>query len=333
LLRFTGAAPGRRHALRYELADSLTGKAVYSFGSDFHGEGRGPVGDGILAVVTTPDVASFDSVNSGFAAGNATHTPLTISNLSRDSIDVPRPGYPYDFTLTFSSTPIDTSLFVVGAPSVPVKFKAVATTPAGPVPLKCALHEDVASKDSTLSLADEWIDVYSYFPWDTARFSAWPTWRIRFNTPTPASSVVPPAPGDVYTARITSPVANDDVYAFTTKGQVISSGLAKQQYRTAPYVVPNPYAGAASFEPQKFATTGRGDRRMEFRGLPVSATVRIYTVRGDLVQTLHQDGSTSGYAVWDLRTKDNLDVAPGLYIFHVEAVGFDSYVGKFAIIK
>jgi hypothetical protein len=123
------------------------------------------------------------------------------------------------------------------------------------------------------------------------------------------------------------------VYAFTTKGQVISSGLAKQQYRTAPYVVPNPYAGAASFEPQKFATTGRGDRRMEFRGLPVSATVRIYTVRGDLVQTLHQDGSTSGYAVWDLRTKDNLDVAPGLYIFHVEAVGFDSYVGKFAIIK
>jgi hypothetical protein len=333
LLRFTGASPGRRHAVRYELADSLSGKAVYSFGADFHGEGRGPVGDGILAVVSTPDVASFDSVNSGFALGNAAHTPLTISNLSRDSIDVSRPGYPYDFTLTFSATPIDTSLFVVGAPSVPVKFRAVANTPSGPVPLKCALHEDVASKDSTLSLADEWIDVYSYFPWDTARFYAWPTWRVRFNTPTPASSVVPPAPGDVYTARITSPVANDDVYAFTTKGQLINPGLAKQQYRTAPYVVPNPYAGAASFEPQKFATTGRGDRRMEFRGLPVNATVRIYTVRGDLVQTLRQDGSTSGYAVWDLRTKDNLDVAPGLYIFHVEAVGFDSYVGKFAIIK
>jgi hypothetical protein len=214
-----------------------------------------------------------------------------------------------------------------------VKFRAVANTPSGPVPLKCALHEDVASKDSTLSLADEFIDVYSYFPWDTARSYPWPTWRIKFNTPSPASPVVPPAPGDVYNARIVSPVANDDVYAFSTRGQVINPVLAKQQYRTAPYVVPNPYAGAASFEPQKFATTGRGDRRMEFRGLPANATVRIYTVRGDLVQTLRQDGSTNASAVWDLRTKDNLDVAPGLYIYHVEAAGFDSYVGKFAIIK
>jgi hypothetical protein len=36
---------------------------------------------------------------------------------------------------------------------------------------------------------------------------------------------------------------------------------------------------------------------------------------------------------WDLRTKDNLDVAPGLYIFHVEASGVGDYTGKFAVIK
>ena len=43
--------------------------------------------------------------------------------------------------------------------------------------------------------------------------------------------------------------------------------------------------------------------------------------------------STNGFVPWDLRTKDNLDVAPGLYIFHVEAAGLDPSIGKFAIIK
>jgi hypothetical protein len=36
---------------------------------------------------------------------------------------------------------------------------------------------------------------------------------------------------------------------------------------------------------------------------------------------------------WDLRTKDNLDVAAGLYVFHVDAPGIGTYLGKFAVIK
>ena len=62
-------------------------------------------------------------------------------------------------------------------------------------------------------------------------------------------------------------------------------------------------------------------------------TIRIYTVRGELVQTLDHDGSNDGYVAWDLRTKDNLDVAPGLYIFHVDGGDSGSSIGKFAIIK
>jgi hypothetical protein len=56
-------------------------------------------------------------------------------------------------------------------------------------------------------------------------------------------------------------------------------------------------------------------------------------VRGELVQTLTHDGSNEGYVGWDLRTKDSLDVAPGLYIYNVEASGMDSFTGKFSIIK
>ena len=54
---------------------------------------------------------------------------------------------------------------------------------------------------------------------------------------------------------------------------------------------------------------------------------------GDLVQTLRQDGGLTGMVPWDLRSKDNLEVAPGLYFFHVDAGAAGTFVGKFAIIK
>ena len=109
--------------------------------------------------------------------------------------------------------------------------------------------------------------------------------------------------------------------------------LRLRSYPEKPYVVPNPYIGAASFEPERFAVSGRGDRRIEFRAIPQSSTIRIYTVRGDLVRMLRQDGSADGYVTWDLRTKDNLDVAPGLYMFEVESPGVGVHIGKLAVIK
>jgi len=124
-----------------------------------------------------------------------------------------------------------------------------------------------------------------------------------------------------------------DAYVFTTGAQGVDAAKALADWREKPYCVPNPYIASASFEPQRFASSGRGDRRMEFRAIPVNATLRIYSLHGDLVQTLRQDGSMGGFVPWDLRTKDNLDVAPGLYVFHVDAPGVGRYVGKFAVIK
>ena len=56
-------------------------------------------------------------------------------------------------------------------------------------------------------------------------------------------------------------------------------------------------------------------------------------MRGDLVQTLEHSGTTNGYVGWDLRTRDNLQVAPGLYIFHVDGGSLGTSTGKFAIVK
>ena len=43
--------------------------------------------------------------------------------------------------------------------------------------------------------------------------------------------------------------------------------------------------------------------------------------------------SPASFVAWDLRSSDNLDVAPGLYLFEVEAPSAKSAIGKFAVIK
>jgi len=131
----------------------------------------------------------------------------------------------------------------------------------------------------------------------------------------------------------TAALGQSGTFTFVTGAQGVSAAGAQAAWSQKPYVVPNPYVAAASFEPQRFNVSGRGDRRMEFRAIPTGGTVRIYTVHGDLVRTLRQDGSYAGFVPWDLRTKDNLDVAPGLYVYHVDAPGLGTYVGKFAVIK
>jgi len=72
---------------------------------------------------------------------------------------------------------------------------------------------------------------------------------------------------------------------------------------------------------------------MYFANVPPECTIRIYSVSGELVDTIEHLGALDeGKAFWDLRTKDNMNVAYGLYIFHVEAPEGE-YVGKFAVIK
>jgi hypothetical protein len=89
-------------------------------------------------------------------------------------------------------------------------------------------------------------------------------------------------------------------------------------------VVPNPYIARASWE------TVEGERRLEFIHLPDKATVRIYSLSGDLIQTLQNEGS--GTLVWNMLSNNGQGIAPGLYYYNVDS-SVGSRVGKFAVIK
>ena len=61
--------------------------------------------------------------------------------------------------------------------------------------------------------------------------------------------------------------------------------------------------------------------------------INVFTARGDHVITLRHTGSIEdGTVSWNLKTKENLDIAYGVYFYVVETpVG--NKAGKIAIIK
>jgi hypothetical protein len=92
-------------------------------------------------------------------------------------------------------------------------------------------------------------------------------------------------------------------------------------------VVPNPYFIESNYnEPA-------GEHRLHFTRLPNLCTVRIYTVSGELVDEINYNGQFRGDTFWDLKNSQGQEVAPGLYIYVVEASGVEDHIGKFAVIR
>ena len=157
-------------------------------------------------------------------------------------------------------------------------------------------------------------------------------WKFSFLA-TPNEEAVNPAAGTIGKIVIKTPFAADDKYSFVTTKQSTDNSLASEDM-DAIAVVPNPYVGAARWEPQRLTTSGRGDRRIFFINLPQQATIRIYTLSGDHVITLEHDSNMlDGKEPWNLKSKSGLDVAPGMYIYHVDAPGIGKKIDRFAIIK
>ena len=67
--------------------------------------------------------------------------------------------------------------------------------------------------------------------------------------------------------------------------------------------------------------------------------IKIFTISGELVNKIDHNNENSGYEWWDLRTINNQEAAPGLYIYHIQQMDpynnsqMQELVGKFAIVR
>ena len=327
-IAFEGSADSVR-ATSYFMTNDETDEVLFDLGLDLRGAGQGPAAEGLLPVIDTPLVTEVDTTESGFTSGES-DVPIVTRYAESLPINLRRPGYPEDLEITFADEPLDTSRAGIGAPAVPANFRIM--TASSDMQLDFRFRD--VDGNGTLNALGEFIEILTP---EAEGSTTWrPTWRMDVDTTGQggATTFDPPGAGDVYTLVVNAPFGPDDAFTFSVRGEQVDDALSRAQFgEEEPYVVPNPYVASASFEPERFAVSGRGERRLEFRAIPANASIRIYTVRGELVQTLRHDGSTTGMVPWDLRSKDNLEIAPGLYIFHVDARELGEHVGKFAVIK
>ncbi len=138
--------------------------------------------------------------------------------------------------------------------------------------------------------------------------------------------------GDVFKIVTNKPFRNNEFMEFTTVGQRFDKSKAENDLDKVA-VVPNPYVGAASWEPYS-TSVGRGERRIYFMHLPNECIIRIYTLSGKLVDTIeHKSSISDGQESWDLVSKDGMDIAYGVYVYHIDAPNVGEKIGRFAIIK
>ena len=141
-----------------------------------------------------------------------------------------------------------------------------------------------------------------------------------------------PQYGDIFKVVNKKPFRKGEFYEFTLKGQAFDKNKAQQGLDSI-IVVPNPYVGAASWEPLS-TEVGRGERRIYFMHLPNQCTINIYTISGKLVDTIeHSSTISDGQKSWDLVSKDGMDIAFGVYVYQIDAPGIGQKIGKFAVIK
>lgn len=241
---------------------------------------------------------------------------------------------PNDYQIIFlgpgAATSRDTSISFLPLPAVSVNFQIINSITGAPVPFAFA---EIDGDDGRFSInptnanRTDTIYLFERNPVGSLVYA----WQVTLNTQPPDGRN--PEAGDTLKVVLRKPFLSTDIYEFTMRGESAPAQQAKEQLREI-RVVPNPYIAAASWEPRNTFSSGRGSRELHFINLPQRCTIRIFNVSGVLIDTIEHDSVfDNGTAIWDMLSRDNLDISYGLYIYHVEAPGIGQRTGNFAIIK
>ena len=144
-----------------------------------------------------------------------------------------------------------------------------------------------------------------------------------------------PAPGSVYQVDWKRPFHESDTIRFsvTADDNLDKSAIASDMDNIK--VVPNPYVMTNMMESAVANPFLNQRRRLMFTHVPSDCIIKIFTVSGVMVdEILVSNEPENGIIHWDMLTRENLEIAAGMYIYHIEAheTG-DQKIGKFAVIK
>ena len=109
----------------------------------------------------------------------------------------------------------------------------------------------------------------------------------------------------------------------------VTSRLGAAETLSEVHAVPNPFYLSSGF------TSGGGGnsaQQIGFYGLPERATIEIYSYSGQLVDTIEHDAAQYS-TPWFQVTRNDQEIASGVYFFVVQTPDGETYRGKFTVIK
>ena len=144
-----------------------------------------------------------------------------------------------------------------------------------------------------------------------------------------------PQRDDVYRVRFRRPFYETDSLMFTVNlNENVEDDRLNESLDNV-LVVPNPYVATNALEPALANPDFNQRRRIMFTNVPAQCTIKIFTVSGVFVDEIEvNNAEENGIAYWDLLTKDDLELAGGMYLWHLKAhrTG-EEKMGKLAVIK
>ena len=149
------------------------------------------------------------------------------------------------------------------------------------------------------------------------------------------STATYPKSDDIFRVKFSRPFWKDDYLTFTINSydDIDADSLAKTMDNIR--VVPNPYVATNVMETAVSNQFLNQRRSLMFTNVPAQALIKIFTISGVLVDEIVINNSPEkGVVHWDMLTREGLEIAAGMYLFHIEALATgDQKIGKFAIIK
>ena len=150
-----------------------------------------------------------------------------------------------------------------------------------------------------------------------------------------ASTATYPKSDDIFRVKFSRPFWKDDYLTFTINSydDIDADSLAKTMDNIR--VVPNPYVATNVMETAVSNQFLNQRRSLMFTNVPAQALIKIFTISGILVDEISINNSPEkGIVHWDMLTREGLEIAAGMYLFHIEALATgDQKIGKFAVIK
>jgi hypothetical protein len=294
-----------------------------------HPEDKQPTTDGFKLRLLNEPYLRLDSTASRWVSPDSLYAfRLTVFSYREQTAN----PHVTDFRITFGELGMDTSVqYYRGRrdlPAKPVNFTVTSLPEGRKIPF--ALRER-DGEDGIFSRG-EFSDEIILMNQDGDSLVA--SWDFSLTESADDSNRSGPKAGDVADIVLKRPFLAHDVFEFVAFAPQVDPELAKDQMEKIK-VVPNPYIVGNSWEPSNPYANGRGPRQLHFNHLPSRCTIRIFNVIGQLVRTIEYENPNleDGTYIWDMMSKDNLDIAYGIYIYQVDAGDIGEKIGKFAVIK